>query len=78
MTAVCITEPWALFLVKYCKNVENNATNLKKRGTFAIYASSSKVQERFNACNELYQIKLYWEDVPKGAIKFWYFSCGTL
>lgn len=68
MSALCVAQPWATCTFEHGKNVENKKTNLKKRGTIAIYASKSKGLGRFETCKEYFKIDLDWEDVAKGAI----------
>lgn len=68
MSALCIAQPWAQCVIEHGKNVENKSTNLKKRGTIAIYASKSKVPGRFEACLKYYGLDIAWDDVEKGVI----------
>lgn len=63
-----IAQPWAHCVVHEGKNVENRSQNLKKRGTIAIYASKTILNDRFEACLDLYKIKLNPADLPLGAI----------
>ncbi len=68
MSALCIAQPWATCIFEYGKNVENNSRNINKRGTIAIYASSSYVKGRFEACDEMYDVQLDFDELTKGAI----------
>ena len=68
MSALCVAQPWASCIIEHGKNVENAGTNLRRRGTIAIYASKSKAKWRFEACKDEYGIDLQWDDLPKGAI----------
>ncbi len=68
MSALCVAQPWASCIIEHGKNVENAGTNLRKRGTIAIYASKSKLMGRFEACKKNHGIDLAWADLPKGCI----------
>lgn len=68
MTALSVAQPWAQCIIQYGKNVENRTKNLRKRGTIAIYASTSKDLKRFEDCKTQYGLSLRWDDLPKGAI----------
>ena len=68
MSALCVAQPWAQCIVQHGKNVENRSTNLLKRGTIAIYASTNKDMKRFKYCKDNYRLSLKWDDLPKGAI----------
>jgi len=68
MTVLSIAQPWASCIIDHGKNVENRSANLHKRGTVALYASTSKNLLRFEMCKKQYGITLNWENVPRGAI----------
>lgn len=68
MSALSVAQPWAQCIVQYGKNVENRSKNLLRRGTIAVYASTSNDPERFEFCEEKYGLHLKWDNLPKGAI----------
>jgi hypothetical protein len=68
LRALSIAQPWAQCIVGKGKNVENRSWNTKYRGYFAIHASQSKDDDRFEYCLSEYRIKFDKNNIPLGAI----------
>jgi len=68
MRALSIQQPWAECIISHGKNVENRGWNTVRRGYFAVHASASTTQDRFDACLDLYGIELNRHDLAYGAI----------
>jgi hypothetical protein len=58
MRALSIAQPWAHCIINEGKNIENRSWSTKYRGTFAIHASSSKDNQRFDACRNFYRLSV--------------------
>ncbi len=65
---IIIAQPWVQCVMYHGKNVENDSRDKKKRGTVAVYSSKSKVNGRFQYCEEEMGIKQKYDPDLAGHI----------
>jgi hypothetical protein len=63
-----IAQPWVTCIFKHGKNIENNYSNKKQRGTVAIYCTKRNTKSWFDQCREDYKINLEFNEEWAGCI----------